>query len=98
VDRGGTFALRVGSNANCVAPLPLLLEAGCATKKHCDDLVLGLGSLVGVSLRCMNSELSFSYLFKSNIKVYDLHQEIARITLGIISTSALFLRATKQAQ
>jgi hypothetical protein len=46
----------------------------------------------------MISKLSFLYLFKGNIKVYDLHQEIARITLGIISTSALFLRATKQAQ
>jgi hypothetical protein len=44
----------------------------------------------------LNFELCFSYLFKSNIQVYDFHQEIAHMTLGVISTSALFLGATKQ--
>ena len=40
----------------------------------------------------------FSYLFKSNIKVYDFHQEMAHMTLGVICTDTLFLRATKQSQ
>jgi uncharacterized protein YueI len=40
----------------------------------------------------------FSYLFKSNVKMYDSHQEIAHMVLRVISASTLFLRATRQPQ
>jgi hypothetical protein len=51
MDGGGIFALRIGSDAKCIARLPHLLEACRAIQKHCDDPILGLSHLVGVSLR-----------------------------------------------
>jgi hypothetical protein len=55
-------------------------------------------TLRAISTSALNSGSGFSYLFKSNIKVYSFHQEIAHMSLGIISTSAPFLRVTKQSQ
>jgi hypothetical protein len=50
IDGGGIFALRIGLDANWVACLPRLLVDFFATQKLCDDPVLSLGHLVGVSL------------------------------------------------